>query len=184
MEKNSYIRAIKKLGACEEAVKDAHNFKTSEELWLACERGDWMLWLIGRTIQRSDEVALRKLTLVKARCAKLVIHLMKDERSKKAVEAAERFGLGQATREELDSASADSAAAASAAAASAASAAAAAAAASAASAAAYAAAAYAAAAYAAAASAAAYERAKIFKQCADIVRAEYLNVDDLFEEKE
>jgi hypothetical protein len=78
MEKNEYIRAIKKLGACEEAVKDAHNFKTSKELWAACERGDWMLWLIGRTIQRSDETALRKLTLVKARCAKLVIHLMKD----------------------------------------------------------------------------------------------------------
>jgi hypothetical protein len=66
MEINNYIRAIKKLGACEEAVKDAHNFKTSEELWAACKRGDWMLWLIGRKIKRSNEAQLRKLTLVKA----------------------------------------------------------------------------------------------------------------------
>ena len=45
---NDYISAIKKLGACEEAVLDAHNFKTSQELWDNCERGDWMLWLIGQ----------------------------------------------------------------------------------------------------------------------------------------
>ena len=106
MDINNYIRAIKKLSACEEAVKDAHSFKTSEELWATCARGDWMLWLIGRIINQSDEAQLRKLTLVKARCAKLVIHLMKDERSRKAVEIAERFGLGQANREELDAAAA------------------------------------------------------------------------------
>ena len=157
---NDYILEIKNLNACEEAVKDAHNFKTSKKLWTACVRGDWMLWLIGRTIDRSNEVALRKLTLVKARCAKLVIHLMKDERSRKAVEVAERFGLGQATRDELDTSAADASAADADAA--------------------YAA--YAAAAYAAYAAAYA-ARAKTLQQCADIIRTEYPNVDELFKEK-
>lgn len=49
---------------------------------------------------------LRQLTLAKARCAKLVIHLIKDERSKKAVEIAEQFGLANATREQLNAAAA------------------------------------------------------------------------------
>ena len=39
--------------------------------------------------------------LAKARCAKTVICLMKDRRSVEAVNVAEKFGLGQATLEEL-----------------------------------------------------------------------------------
>jgi hypothetical protein len=124
---------------------------------------------------------------------------MKDQRSRKAVEVAERYGLGQATRDELAAAAYAAAAAAAAAyAAYAAAAAAAAAYAAYAAAAAYAyaadAAAYAAAyaayaaaaAYAYAADAAAYAdadaRTKTLKQCADIVRAEYPNVDEFFTE--
>lgn len=108
---NDYILQIEKLNACKAAVSDARNYQTSQELWTACERGDWMLWLIART--RGDtEKSLRKLTLAKARCAKLVLRLMKDERSRNAVAVAERLGLGQATREELAAACIEAAAAA------------------------------------------------------------------------
>jgi hypothetical protein len=98
----TFSEYLTSLRACLEAVEWSMG-KTAQECWDTCERGDWMLWLIKRTM-RKDEVSLRKLTLVKARCAKLVVHLMKDERSKNAVEVAERFGLGLATREELDAA--------------------------------------------------------------------------------
>src|SRR3990167_6142658 len=99
MEYSEYLTS---LNACQEAV-DAAVGKTAQECWDTCERGDWMLWLIRRTMP-NDKASLRKLTLVKARCAKLVVHLMKDKRSKKAVGVAGRFGLGQATRKELDAA--------------------------------------------------------------------------------
>jgi len=56
-------------------------------------------------------VGRRPLTLAKAICAKLVMHLMNDERSKKAVDVAERFGLGDATKKELDAAYSDASAA-------------------------------------------------------------------------
>ena len=86
------------LSACKDAIIWASN-KTIEEVVKECHRGDWFLWL-GRKIN----LPLKEITLAKARCAKTVIHLMKDERSIKAVEVAERFGLGLATREELDAA--------------------------------------------------------------------------------
>ena len=103
MKINEYISNIKKFNACGEAIKDALNYKTSQELWDDYERGDWMLWLIGKT--RSDtEDGLRKLTGVKVKCARLVQHLMKDKRSLAALDIAERFSKGEATRKELDDA--------------------------------------------------------------------------------
>jgi hypothetical protein len=67
-----------------------------EEVVAKCHRGDWLLWLAKKV-----DIDLRPLTLAKARCAKTVIHLMKDERSINAVNIAERFGLGECSREEL-----------------------------------------------------------------------------------
>ena len=104
-----HIDYLESLKACKEAIDYAAGFATLQSSWDACARGDWMLWLIGRTIDRTNETELRKITLAKARCAKLVIHLMKDERSRNAVEVAEQFGLGNATRQELDAANANAA---------------------------------------------------------------------------
>ena len=156
-----HVDYLESLNACKKAIDYAAGFATLQSSWDACARGDWMLWLIGRTIDRTNETELRKITLAKARCAKLVIHLMKDERSRNAVEVAEQFGLGNATRQELDAAASASAnanayAAAAAAAANASASA----------------AAYAASANANAADAA-YAAAKILQQCADIVREIY-----------
>jgi hypothetical protein len=101
-----HIRFLKDMHACDEAVQFADDFRSLKSAWNACERGDWMLWLIRRTMNKDDESQLRVLTLAKAICAKLVLHLMLDERSKNAVDVAERFGLGQASRMELDAAAA------------------------------------------------------------------------------
>jgi hypothetical protein len=92
------LEELTRMEACEEAVEWVAD-KTLDKAWAECERGDWMLWLA----QKSG-VDKRTLTLAKARCAKLVLHLMKDERSVNAVEVAERYGLGEATDEELDEA--------------------------------------------------------------------------------
>ena len=55
-----------------------------------------MLW----TAQKAG-VDKRTLTLAKALCAKTVIHLMKDKRSRHAVAVAEAYGRGEATEDEL-----------------------------------------------------------------------------------
>jgi hypothetical protein len=85
-----------KLGACSDARIWADN-KSWKEIYETCERGDWLLWLYSRTAHKD----IKRLTLAKAHCVNTVRHLMKDERSRKAVDVAIAFGEGKATKEEL-----------------------------------------------------------------------------------
>jgi hypothetical protein len=90
-----------KLKACEEAVEWAGD-KTAEEVIATCYRGDWLLWLAYKL-----KVGNRPLTLAKGHCANTVRHLMKDERSIKAVDAAIAYGNGEISKEELKNAAYD-----------------------------------------------------------------------------
>jgi hypothetical protein len=178
MEINEYIRNIKALNACSEAVEDAHNYKTSDELWSACKRGDWMLWLIGKLSGEAGSEKRKQLVLTACKCARLALqYVPKNElRPLKAIETAEQWARGENNiilNDVRDFAVADAFAAA------AKDAAAFAAAVADADAAAAAAAAYAAA-YAAADAAADAAKTKVLAQCANIVRADYPNVDDLW----
>jgi len=100
----TFIQYLKSVEACEPAVEWAEN-KTIEEVVATCHRGDWLLWLAKKC-----DIGLQPLTLAKGHCANTVRHLMKDERSIKAVDVAIAFGEGKATREELDAAAAYAAA--------------------------------------------------------------------------
>jgi hypothetical protein len=83
--------------ACDEAKEWASN-KSWNEIYNTCHRGDWLLWLFKKTNPND----LQAITLAKAHCANTVRYLMKDERSKNAVDVAIAFGNGNATREELN----------------------------------------------------------------------------------
>jgi len=97
---------LEKLNACEDAINWAGN-KNIGEVIAQAERGDWLLWLAKRI-----KIDIRPLTLAKALCAKTVIHLMEDKRSKDAVNLAERFGTDLTiTEEDLKNAAAAAAAA-------------------------------------------------------------------------
>jgi len=96
---------IEKFNPCKEAIGFRKEFKSFKDAWDACPRGDWMLWLASKL-----KVDKRLLTLTKGYCAKTVEHLMKDERSINAVDAAIAFGEGKISREELNAAAAYAAA--------------------------------------------------------------------------
>jgi hypothetical protein len=96
------------LNACNVARLWAED-KTWKEIYETCHRGDWLLWLFKRT--NPDDLKL--LILAKGHCANTVRHLMKDERSIKAVDAAIAFGNGlitDAAYAELKTGAADAAA--------------------------------------------------------------------------
>ena len=105
---NKVIIKLEKLNACAPAIEwvTENEYNSIEDVVANCERGDWLLWLAQKL-----DLDLRKLTLAKAFCAKTVLHLMTDERSKNTVEVAEKFGKGEASREELNAAAAAAAAA-------------------------------------------------------------------------
>jgi hypothetical protein len=88
---------LEKLNACSDAVEYVKTQKSPILAWQNCERGDWMLWLAKRL-----EVDDKKLTMAKAMCAKQVEHLMKDQRSKDALQACFDYVNGKITREQLN----------------------------------------------------------------------------------
>ena len=91
---------LKKLNACEDAVAWSVQYGSNyKKAWDECERGDWSLWL-AKKLNIDD----KKLTMVKAMCAKQVEHLMKDQRSKDALQACFDYANGKITREELNAA--------------------------------------------------------------------------------
>ena len=98
MKAQQFKKLLLDLNACEEAIKWAEG-KSWEEVYKECHRGDWLLWLF----QKVNPDDLQLLTLVKGHCANTVRYLMKDKRSKEAVDIAIKFGEGKATMESLNS---------------------------------------------------------------------------------
>jgi hypothetical protein len=90
---------LKKYEACEDVYLFAKDL-TLKQFLDTCPRGDWILWLF----RRANPESLRELTLAKGHCANTVRHLMEDERSLKAVDAAIAFGEGKIGKKQLDDA--------------------------------------------------------------------------------
>ena len=84
-----------KLNACRGAIEWVGD-RTIEQAVADCHRGDWLLWLASKL-----EIDRRKITLAKGLCANTVRHLMTDDRSKNAVDAAIAYGKGDIGEEEL-----------------------------------------------------------------------------------
>ncbi len=90
----------------------------AESEWLACTDPQWMLEFLQPTrsgdaspIQAeggNPRVSDRKLRLFACACCRQVWHLLEDERSRRAVEVAEKYADGEATAEELGEAEEES----------------------------------------------------------------------------
>ena len=104
----TWLKPIKDLGACEEALVWAKQFASLDEAWLRCERGNWMLWLAGRLSGKRESLARKKVVLAVCQCARLALpYVRKGElRPLQAIETAEKWAKGDdsITLEELDAA--------------------------------------------------------------------------------
>lgn len=87
---------LKKLNACKEGQEWGDSQESYEQAWNICERGDWLLWIAA-----ARSVDIKKIVGAKVEIARLVQHLMKDERSLNALDVGEKFSKGEASLEEL-----------------------------------------------------------------------------------
>ena len=89
--------------ACKKAVIWARTQESTQQAWDACERGDWMLWLLARW--NADR---KKLVLAACECARLALKYVPkgEKRPLRAIETTERWAKGQATLKEVKSAAA------------------------------------------------------------------------------
>ena len=97
--------------ACGAGRDFADRYGTMADVWDACERVDWLIWVYRRTVTPMD---MRELRLFACWCVRetplkdgrKVWDLLTDERSRNAVVVAERFARGEATDEERSRAAA------------------------------------------------------------------------------
>lgn len=106
---------LKQHNACE----DCHEFGkdlTLEQFLNTCERGDWILWLFARTNlddfhlissripPKKTSKDVYRIALAVGHCANTVRHLIRHERSLKALDVVIAFGEKKVGLEELDAA--------------------------------------------------------------------------------
>lgn len=93
---------LRQLNACDDAIEWLGE-RSAEQAWAECERGDWMLWLIGK-IEGKYTPAMR---LCACEIVRTQLHLVPagEERPRIAIETAERYASGNATADELQEAS-------------------------------------------------------------------------------
>jgi hypothetical protein len=94
--------------ACVEAVEWTEG-KSLEEAWESCERADWMLWICGKMVGAEGWPTRQDLVLAACACAESVLEFFekkypKDERPRKAIEAARAWARGESTRKAVRSA--------------------------------------------------------------------------------
>ena len=91
-----HISYLENLNACHKAIEWAKQFNTLQETWDNCERGDWMLWLLGKQAGPPGSKSRKKLVLSACKCARLSLkHVSKDEkRPLKAIQTAEKYAKG------------------------------------------------------------------------------------------
>ena len=95
--------------ACEDGRDWAVTQPTMVDVWDKCPRVDWLLWIVDKLDQRPDDRTLRLFAVWCARNTPLgdgrkTGDLLTDPRSLAALEVAERYAHGKASREELVSA--------------------------------------------------------------------------------
>ena len=111
MTRDRIVEILRSLGACSkpgEAIPWAESLPvetTAAEAWASCQRGDWLVWLMGRLHLRG---LLSRQALVLAACAAARTALgnvvLGEDRPRIAIETAEAWARGEASIEDVQEA--------------------------------------------------------------------------------
>jgi hypothetical protein len=95
--RHEWVDRLSELQSCREAVEWASDYESLEAAWVACERGDWMLCLLGRASGDRESPARRALVLCACACARTALPFVRagETRPLVAIETAERWARGE-----------------------------------------------------------------------------------------
>lgn len=109
---------LRDLGACHEAREWASQFSSLAEAWQACQRGDWMVWLVARMAGKPGWPTRQQIVLAVCACAAQALPLCRPQDRKtlqRALAVTRKWARGNATIAEVKAAAFDATAAAAAA---------------------------------------------------------------------
>lgn len=93
---------LREMGACKEACAWIRDYQNTQEAWAGCQRGDHMLWYIGRTVAGKPWSDTRRpLVMAACACARLALPYATGDTARVAIETAEAWVRGSATPEEV-----------------------------------------------------------------------------------
>ena len=102
------INHLSEISACRDAVAWVEESKSEslEAAWLACQRGDWMLWYAAKKAGPVGDEKRKKLVLAACECARLALPIWEkrypdDKRVRDCIETAEKWARDEATLEAL-----------------------------------------------------------------------------------
>ena len=87
-----FLDKLVKLGACQEAL-DWVGDRTKQQALADCERADWMLWYLAKTVKKCGDRQHRLLVNLACDCAETALqHVFAGgDRARLAIEAARRW---------------------------------------------------------------------------------------------
>ena len=99
----THIEYLHSSCACNEAVTFADQFDSLQAAWDACERGDWMLWLLGKQAGKIGSDSRKHLVWIACQCARLALKYVPDGETRPlhAIEIAEKYCQGEATLDQV-----------------------------------------------------------------------------------
>ena len=67
----AWVSQLNRLGACREALEWGNQHDTLGDAWAKCERGDHMLWLLGRLSGAPNSASRKQVVLTTCQCGRL-----------------------------------------------------------------------------------------------------------------
>ena len=95
------ISKLKELGACLEAVNWTGSQIDDASAWNACERGDWMLWLLGKLSGPAWGERRKLLVLAACECARLALPYTHGKQIETYIETVEAWTRGEVTQTQV-----------------------------------------------------------------------------------
>src|SRR3990172_7863694 len=95
------LQKIENLGPCAEALHWLRTQSSPEAAWKGCERGDWMLWLVGKLSGPPDSDSRKLVVTAAVECTRFVLPYSDDKRVLVCIKTTERYLAGKATLSEV-----------------------------------------------------------------------------------
>ena len=100
MSKPHWSRKLRALGACDDAVEWAATQPSYAEAWETCQRGDWLLWLLGRVAGPFGSPSHREIVGAVSACARTALPIFEaavpgDGRVRACLDLLDRYAGGE-----------------------------------------------------------------------------------------
>ncbi|MDE2099233.1 MAG: hypothetical protein KGL39_18410, partial [Patescibacteria group bacterium] len=95
MTNQELMSLLRKLHACSEATAWVAG-RDLDQVWNACHRGDWLLWLVGRMADEPGWPTRQQVALAACDCAESALQFIEpgEDRPRAAIEMARKWARG------------------------------------------------------------------------------------------